>query len=79
MNRQERVHEARAKIAGGVERITGLTAQTNNKHGHHEAEGEGLEHVIEVKGELHTAANDWLEVHARVEGAEDQHKRANHL
>lgn len=40
---------------------------------------EGLEHVVEVEGELHTAADGRLEVHTGVQCREDQHERTDHF
>ena len=73
------MHEARTEVTGGVQRVAGLTPQTDDEHGDHEAEGEGLEHVVEVEGEFHTAADGRLEVHTGVQRREDQHERANHF
>ena len=79
MDGQQGVHEARTEVTGGVQRVASLTTQTDDEHGDHEAEGEGLEYVVEVEGEFHTAADGRLEVHAGVQCREDQHERANHF
>ena len=79
MDGQQGMHEARTEVTGGVQGVAGLTTQTDDEHGDHEAEGEGLEHVVEVEGEFHTATDGRLEVHAGVQCREDQHERANHF
>ena len=61
------MHEARTEVTGGVQCVAGLTAQADDEHCDHEAEGEGLEHVVEVEREFHTAADGRLEVHAGVQ------------
>ena len=76
---QQGVHEARTEVTGGVQRVAGLTTQTDDEHGDHETEGEGLEHVVEVEREFYTAADGRLEVHTGVQCREDQHERADHF
>ena len=48
MNRQQGVHNARAKIPRRVQGVPGLPAQADYEHSHHEAESERLEHIVEV-------------------------------
>ena len=79
MDGQQGVHEARTEVTGGVQGVAGLTAQADDEYGDHEAEGEGLEHVVEVEREFHTAADGRLEVYAGVQCREDQHERADHF
>ena len=80
MNRQQGVHNARAQITCRVQGVPGLPTQADYEHSHHEAEGERLEHIVEVQGEFHAAGgNRGLEIHAGVQRREDEHEGANNF
>ena len=79
MDGQQGVHEARTEVTGGVQGVAGLTAQADDEHGDHEAEGEGLSTSLRLRESSTPPLMDGLEVHAGVQCREDQHERADHF